>query len=474
MSENNRGHLSVSLGIPGLDDEKCSECGFLKSNEGTRWKIGVIPSFDYGTLMDRLYLSSQAPFDKSLPLSDESLVEIASSTTSANFNSYLDKLRLYGYTEDYSLTRDGNEFALFTDGEHNVYTYFTKNTKEVRIILDRTGELISTFGYTYEKQPGERTVVYQYGIPMSPDGVNNTENKINCGMMYVIKLADNKLIVIDGGGYQQFDTNEIDGLMAFMREITGKTSGKIDVAAWYITHCHSDHGAGFCLFLKKYGSSINLERLIWNFPSVYTEDGILSGHKGNYQKIIGYIQNYVNPNVKYLKIHNGETVTLCDLTINCIYTHEDLVDPKTGYTKINADFNNSSTLSRFDFDGLRFMLLGDINQPGQNRAVAINSDSVFLSDIVQMAHHVYNNVQTLYNKIRATAVFVPQSPKGSVKNSTMKNTMNYATQYVTDKTNLIKYGSEGTYGYAAGADGKPELVYSRNGVDGGGHTGWSW
>ena len=291
------------------------------------------------------------------------------------------------------------------------------------------------------------------------DSSYNTDSKINCGMMYVIKLADGKLLIIDGGGYQQFDTAEIDGLMAFMREITGKTSGKIDIAAWYITHCHSDHIAGFSLFLKKYSSSLNIERMIYNFPSTMTEDGVLSGHKSNYQKLINYIKDYAG-NVRFLKIHTGMSVTLCDLTINCIYTHEDLVDKSTGKTRIASDFNNSTTVSRMDFDGLRFMVLGDVNKPGQTVFLAANSAATMKSDIVQLAHHMYNDLSLAYLVIQAPAVFAPQSVGGAQRTSTTKTVYTVSKQFVTDMTNLYKYGGSGTYGYAAGADGKPELVYA--------------
>ena len=106
-----------------------------------------------------------------------------------------------------------------------------------------------------------------------------------------------------------------------------------ELDAIFITHEHSDHIAGFSLFLKKYSSSLNIERMIYNFPSTMTEDGVLSGHKSNYQKLINYIKDYAG-NVRFLKIHTGMSVTLCDLTINCIYTHEDLVDKSTGKTRI--------------------------------------------------------------------------------------------------------------------------------------------
>lgn len=476
LSANNAPHAFVHVGTEANTDRVCSVCHVLESNVGSTWYIEEIPAFDGGTRSAAVYRAGQGPYDSNIPLSAESEMMIISSAGEAALGTYLTKLQTYGYTEEYSAARDGNVYAGYSDGTYRIYAYYTANNGQIRVILDRNGESVNGFGYTYEKQQGERTIVYQYGVPMNSTGASidsSTEKKINCGMMYVIKLADGKLLIIDGGGYQQFDDAECAGLMSFMREVTGRESGKIDIAGWYITHCHSDHLAGFCLFLGKYGANLNIERLIFNFPSTMTEDGVLSGLKSNYQKLIGYIQNYA-PSASYLKIHTGQSVTLCDLTINCIYTHEDLVNASTGLTEIASDFNNSTTVSRLDFDGLRFMLLGDVNKPGMNVIIAQNSAQTLKSDIVQLAHHVYNDLRTLYNIVKAEAVFAPQSIKGAYKNATMKAIMTTAESYVTDKTNLLKFGGSGTYGYAAGEDGRPALVYAREGVDGGEYTGWSW
>ena len=473
LSANNNPHVFEPLGVEGNSDRRCSVCSALESNIGTRWKIAEIPSFDGGTASQNVYRSAQGPFKEDLPISDESEMMILSSVKEDDLSAYLSKLVSYGYREEYSAASDGNVYAGYYDGTRRVYAYYTDYSKQIRVIYDRTGDSIEGFGYTYEKQPGERTVVYQYGIPMSESGANGDGEMINCGMMYIVKLADGKLIVIDGGGYQQFDKAERDGLISFMREITGKESGRIDIAAWYITHCHNDHLAGFCLFLKQYCSDLSIERMIFNFPSVWTEDGVLSGQRSGYSKLIGYVNNYA-PGVKYLKLHTGESLTLCDLTIHCLYTHEDLTDAKTGSTGIAADFNNSTTVSRLDFDGLRFMLLGDVNKPGMNVIIARNAASTLKCDILQLAHHVYNDLRTLYSIVGAEAVFVPQSEKGSVRTATMAAVMTAVRSYVSDPDNLLKYGASGTYGYAAGENGRPALVYSRDGVDGGPYTDWSW
>ncbi|MCQ2427880.1 MAG: hypothetical protein MJ137_05705 [Clostridia bacterium] len=455
-------------------DRQCTVCGILESNISGGWKLQTIPAFIGGTRASSVYLCGQGVNNSALPKDSESEMMVISSTTAAMFDDYCGKLEEYGYSRTFSNAYDNNKFAEYYDGSTRIYTYYLNASKETRVIIDRNSTCsVSDFGYTASgDQTG--TVVYQFGMPYSAKGTNisnNGENKIDCGMLYIIKLCDNKLFVIDGGGYQQFDTAEIDGLMKFMRDITGIPQGqKITVAGWYFTHCHSDHLAGFSLFLKKYYTQLTFERVICNFPTTFSDDTVLSGHKSNLAKLSNYIANYIGSDVPYLKIHTGEYFTLGNITVNCIYTHEDLVTAKTGVSAIAADFNNSSIVSRMDFEGIRFMILGDMNKPAQTKILANNSASTLKSDIVQLAHHVINDVRLLYQVIKAPAVFVPQSPQGAV-NGSRGTWFAVARSYVED--NMLYYASEGTYGIKA-ENGKPKEAYVRSGVDGGAYTGWSW
>ncbi len=446
------------------------------SSERIGWLIDEIPAYVGGTKSKALYKCGQGYTTDSFGTKKDSLMQLISSTTSNQFANYLDKLTVMGYKQDFYNTCENNIYASYFNGTNRIYTYFTGATKTARVILDMSSECSATdFGYTYEKKAGDTTVVYQYGVPMNEAGVNiknNSEKKIDCGMMYVIKLADNSVVIIDGGGCQQFDTAEIDGLMSFLQSITGvNATDKIRIAGWYITHCHSDHMAGFCLFIKKYSSRIDVERIFFNFPTVYSNDSILSEHGSNYSKLIWYIKNCLkSSDITYLKIHTGETINLADVSFQVLFTHEDIVNSTTAATEISGDFNNSCTVMKISFDSKTFMMLGDIDREAMSVIINYYTSTTLKSDIVQLAHHVINNVSELYNIIKAPVMFVPQSPNGATIYN-RQTTFDVAKQYV--KNNMYYYANKGTYGLSV-VNGSLSLTFTDKVYGGAYITEWGW
>lgn len=461
------------VSIEGAKDAVCSVCHGYKSAIESDWEIKQTPVYDKGITSSSVYLDGHG-IDSDLRIENDNRMLLISKTNEEEFNEYCAIIESCGYSPVYTFSQDGNIFAQYPSGDAYIYTYYTASVGEVRIIYDSHSDCSpEDFGYIRNKQEGETTVLYQYGVPMSSGGTNissNEEGKLNCGMIYVIKLADNSVIIIDGGGYQQFDTAQIDGLMNFLRKVTGTKEGeKVKICAWYITHTHSDHMGGMCLFVKKYHENLDIERIFFNLPSVNLDDELMRNSLKNYSKLVGYISSYMN-DAKFLKIHTGQSFNLAEVKVNVIYTHEDIVDAKNAKTKIADDFNNSSSVIQLEFDGKSFMVLGDINKPAMNIILANNSRDTLKSDIVQLAHHVINDVSGLYRAIRASVALIPQSPAGCRTSSTRLAAYNTAMLYV--KNDMYFYASEETAGIAV-VDGELVKVYTEK-VHGGRYTGWGW
>ncbi len=452
--------------ISGTDDARCSNCSVYKSSTDGKQPLEKLPLYEGGEAADRVYLSGHGLNDASFSDSKEALTQVISNTSTSQFDNYCKKLAKYGFSKGFSRTVDGNKYAEFTKDKELVYVYFTEACKEVRIIYDTTDSstTVGDFGYSYTKKTNDSTELYQYGLSMSSTGMginnpNNTERRIDCGMLYILKLADNSVMIIDGGGYQQMDNAEADKLMAFLREITGQSTGKIKVAAWYISHSHVDHIAGLALFIKKHSASLDFDRIMFNFPSMNSEQPVVkSGGQSAYTKLIKYFSDYIKDDgVKYIKLHTGQQISLADITVDVIYTHEDAVNPYGGWGELENDFNNSSSVIKITFDQKSFMVLGDINIPAADIILANNSDSVLKSDIVQMAHHVINNVSDLYHKIKAPVVLVPQSKAGADRGDTRKAAHAAAKTYV--ENDMIYYAGEETVGLAV-QGGALKEIYS--------------
>ncbi len=474
LSDNNKGH--VFNDVSGIDDKQCSECGSYKSAVDKGWLLAKVPAYEGGVYADDIYYSGHGIDNSKFNESENDRMFTVSKTNESQFSAYRALLVKYGAKEVYSFSSDGNIYAQYTLGDSFVYTYYTSSVKEVRVIIDTHSELApSEFGYTYEKKPGETTTLYQYGVPMNEAGVNinnNDEKKIDCGMMYAIKLADNSVFVFDGGGYQQFDAAQIDGFMKFLRNITGTKDGeKVKISGWYISHGHQDHMAGFLLFVKKYHENLDFDRIFFNFPSVNSSVSVFSGSKNTYSKLISYLDKYIKDDgIKYMKIHTGQSFNLANIKIDVVYTHEDIVNPNTAASEVNGDYNNSSSVIRITIDGKEFLFLGDINKPAMEVILANNSNDSLKCDIVQLAHHVINDLSKLYNVTKSPVVLVPQSPNGCTLNQTRKNAIETAKKYAED--GMLFYASQSTVGLEV-RDGKIVKTHESP-IDGDKYTGWSW
>ncbi len=294
------------------------------------------------------------------------------------------------------------------------------------------------------------------------DGSDNDDMKKNHGMVYVLKLADNSLFVIDAGAFQYFNDAQVDKFMAFLREITGTTgtTDTIKIAAWFITHDHGDHSAGFSRVIGKYHEQLDFDRIFFNFPSKNINNDEI--HDDNaYYRLVKYYANYLkDDDVKYMKIHTGQSFNLADIKIDVLYTHEDLVNPTTGATEI-TDHNDASSVIKITVDGETFMILGDIDEYAMNIILENNSDSVLKADAVQLAHHAMNDIRALYDKIQAEVLMVPQSQYYISINADRTSIMNTAKQYARE--DMIFHQNEATFGIAV-EDGQFVKVYEDDDV----------
>lgn len=390
---------------------------------------------------------------------------LVSHTTEAEFDAWCAAVEAEGWRAIYGRLIDGNRFVKYLRGGRTVYTYYTPSAQEVHIILDDNSDCTETaaFGYTYAKQPGERTTAYMYGLMMDPDGIDfqyNGHTRPNCGHMFLLKMADDSIFLIDGGDLPQMSDPAAEELLRFLREITGGTE-KIRINCWFFSHAHIDHFRGFQRFLGKYGEQFEIERVMYNFASV---DDV------HVTRLMQFIADRW-PDARYHMPHTGEQIQLADVGIEVLYTREDMQGMKEGNTLgfVSRDFNDSSTVLRFTFDGKTFLLPGDLANRGAAVMTAMYSPETLKSDVLQVAHHGWNDLRALYEAVRPTISLYPQSSGGAVRGlggyaATVHETVCRCT------AGGIYYAGDETAGVEA-ADGTVRRVYTHPvvGVD---YTGW--
>lgn len=382
------------------------------------WKLTSIPAYSAGVnhLVQNVYHcgSTFTKFSSTNVNQSSTQLHLIQKTNVTEFSNYCSKLESFGYEKEASNDLEGNLYATYYNGERRVHVSFNPAYSEARVILDPDGISAEEFGYTYTPKEGEQSEYYLYGIPMA-NGKSNPHP--NCGTLMVIKCADNSVIIIDGGAYegdggtQMYGDDVMQAFDDFLHEITNTPAGqKVRISAWYMTHYHSDHIYGLLEFLKRYYDSYELERIVANIPIAQPAAQSWGTMAEWHFKLIGEWNILLKtkfPNCKELKVHSGQTIQIADVTLQVLYTHEDLLTSNAMFN--STDSNDTSTVIRVDNGKMSMMVLGDANTRTESRIRRCFTTTTLKSDICQAAHHIINDLSLLYKDIQPTYMYIPQS-----------------------------------------------------------------
>ena len=356
-------------------------------------------------------------------------------TTAKEFLNYIDVLKAEGFEVIFENKLEDNIFYELKKDDRLIYGYFTKGDRTARFIDDKVSCPINEFGYETPNIAGA-TEVYQYALKQSErvDGIVT-----DCGMLYIIKLADGSLFVVDGGAIEQATDDTVATIYQFMREKA--TGEKIKIACWFCTHAHADHMILFGKLLRLYHEDIELQRVMFNFPSTQFRSIEPQCHL-----TINRINQYY-PAVQYLKPHAGQSFMLSSTQFDVLQTHECYT--AYGCNEMPDDFNDTSTVLKITFDNKVFLMLGDVNKIGEAQLLKHYSDDTLKSDLVQAAHHLFNTLYYIYDVTDPEYILVPTR----VESKTNHDKMKYARLVLTRTDEQVFFASdEGTHGFAVQGD----------------------
>ena len=242
--------------------------------------------------------------------------------------------------------------------------------------------------------------------------------KDTVGMGYVITLEDGRLVVIDGGFVADPAPADLWNLLSKTNErITGAPTSPenpVRIAAWLLTHSHSDHSTAFLKVLSSHAAEIRMDYILGNFPApsaAYTNAGTDVMEMGQQGKFERY-SNLVPGGIKFVKVHAGQKFYLANLEIEILTTFEDL-NPARIYTG-----NDTNTVARFTLhntneagqhvgDPVTSVWLGDANAL-QSRHLCAMFGKYLESDMVQLAHHGNTGCEKdLYTLVNAKVLWFP-------------------------------------------------------------------
>ncbi|MBE6890455.1 MAG: hypothetical protein E7481_00355 [Ruminococcaceae bacterium] len=363
-----------------------------------------IPAYDGGKPAANLYNAGNMITDDEKDFTPEDCpMQLITETNEAEFDAYIEKLLANGFKIVFENKNDSVSAKQLKKGDVILYVYISLLVGEVRITEDRAGVTVPEFTY---KCGGDNCEIYQYGLWYHPTN-GHSETETNCGMFYIVKLADNSLFMIDGGDLFQCSVEAVQGMYDFIHQITGaKEDEQIRISAWYFTHAHNDHMSACIRLLRTYPGKFNIERVMFNFPSAHVR-------RGNHETfVLKEALREFCPDVKQLKLQTGEKFTLGNAEFEVFYTQQDAVTAEEPVTYSFLDFNCTSPIIKMTVNGKSVMWLGDTNVECEALMTKISTREMFKSDVVQIAHHCFNFLTTLYDWIDADYAMLPNSYYG--------------------------------------------------------------
>lgn len=472
-----------------------------------RWLLDNLPAYSAGQYCETLYDTGTGYENEVLTAAQQkSYMQLVQNTTLQDALNYGQRLAAQGFRQTFS-NRIGQtySFAYQSDAQRVYYTY-NETSGEARVIDDCCNTVsLDAFGYDTAPEPepvtepevttepvvdepfdpqetqvsgeNEPTVpteapteptepvsttapyyapddftlrpgVYQFTFPYYDERHNDSERYAKNGMLYVILLADGKLVIIDGGAPYQCADRNVDAFIRFVRELTGRSTGKkVDIALWYGTHSHADHIDFFYKLIHKHHKEFRLERVMFNYQSA---DVI------TYSTRVDKFRNLLQkryPKAKYVKCRSGYAFTLYDTRFEILYTHEDAVSAQdASLPATNA--NDCCSVLKMTLGGKRFLFLGDSNQVVQAVLLRNYDASVLRADVLQASHHMINDLTELYPVIAPTYVMCPQS-----KSRTISVYPSYYTFLKLAPAERMYFADQGVFGFLPQESGTISVSY---------------
>ena len=279
-----------------------------------------------------------------------------------------------GFEKKEAYENGNNSFCFFSKDNFSVFVNYYGATREMRIVEE------------------EDCVYFSYSDSFGGNLVSPKITQVKLedyGMSYVIRLSDGRFIVIDGG--RELDADR-DSLFKTLKK--GANGEKPVIAAWIMTHPHSDHFHCFIPFMDAYADEIVIEKFIFNFPErddVEHYPALLKQPKHR-EKLFEDNTPYTNIQMMYERIsktgapiytaHTGQRYVIGDAKCEILASMDDTIH--------NSDnINSTSLVIRMELGGQ--IILWATDSSFEHARLPERYGEYLKSDILQVPHHGFGN-----------------------------------------------------------------------------------
>ncbi len=329
----------------------------------------------------------------------------------------------------YCVTLEEEGFKQYTTNEigTNKFAVYTKSNTTVNVAYDApASKIMVSYQYT-DVLPALKDENRTAGtVEPFMAQINNLNTSGVDGMSYAYRLDDGRFILIDGGT-SHTNAAQADSIYNFLKE--NSETEDIKIAAWVLTHAHSDHIGGFSAFVEKYHDEVEIEQLIYNFPdqellASNTHGEAVDGVSRDPDRLTTFYRNVAAylPETEISTPHTGYKYHIGNAVIEILYTFSDFENSVADI----YDFNVTSTAFRVYFEGYEDKAttffgdaLGNALKVIVNRYPVDETTGVspIQSYFMQIAHHGYNTDSTnaqfttpLYRLVDPTVALWPVAP----------------------------------------------------------------
>ena len=305
-----------------------------------------------------------------LDCADDTLLCLADNADADAYEAYLETLSGAGYAPVQSRTVGKNRFATLADADTVLVVNYLDADSSVRVFSSARGD--TALPTENPVDAAVRVTESRLSVLALNYAVQNVKVGNN-GLAFVFTLEDGSYLIYDGG-----NEADADALYAYLEANNRRTDGKIVIAAWVLTHSHSDHYGCFHRFASDYGKRVSLESLITSPVSMYrwkgeADDSYLSENLESDVRRFSGTRRIVTP-------HMGQCYAVGNAAVEILMTSEDVFPYRLEYG------NEGCMVTRVTLEGCSVLMMGDCENTPSAKLISFYGDAL-KSDVLQVPHH---------------------------------------------------------------------------------------